>query len=201
VTAFIYLIFRPLCHPLSYWLDSLHLSKNAAAWVYTGPGGAIFGLLPSVVCVLLGGQYLFGVTIREQWNGRLQPRRRDLWYGGIASVAMSAFFLCGIAATGQGRIAWEPNWAGHGQNLFSNLYEELLARGLLLQVTRRTFGNWFGIFWTAVVFGTMHQFGWFALGVAATTWIFAWVILRSGSLWSGYICHQGLDFFMDSLLH
>jgi hypothetical protein len=74
-------------------------------------------------------------------------------------------------------------------------------RGLLLQVTRRIGGNCFGMLWTALVFGSMHPFGWFALGVALTTWILAWAILRAGSLWAGYILHQGLDFFMDSLLH
>jgi hypothetical protein len=47
----------------------------------------------------------------------------------------------------------------------------------------------------------MHPFGWYALGIALTTWIMAWVILRAGSLWAGYVLHQGLDFFIDSLLH
>jgi len=153
------------------------------------------------VAVLLGGRYLFGMTLREQWNGRLRPTLRDLMYGGGAALALFALFLGGMAATGYGRVAWEPNWAGHGANLFSNLYEESLARGLLLQVTRRIGGNLFCIVWTALVFGSMHPFGWYALGIVLTTWILAWVFLRAGSLWAGYILHQGLDFFMDSLLH
>lgn len=201
VTAFIYLIFRPLAIPWSFWLSTLPLTPTQQYWLFRGPGGASCGLLPSVIAVLLGGKYLFGITLREQWNGRLCPSIRDLIYGGGGALALSAFFLSGVAATGQGRLAWEPNWAGHEANLFSNLYEELLARGLLLQVTRRIAGNWFSIFWTAMVFGSMHAFGWYALGVALTTWIMAWAILRAGSLWAGYILHQGLDFFMDSLLH
>src|SRR5262249_56141449 len=118
-------------------------------------------------------------------------------------VAVGVVGVCGGGGggMGKGRLGWEPNWAGHGANLFSNLYEELLARGLLLQVTRRAVGDRFAILWTALVFGTMHAFGWFALGVALTTWIFAWAILRTGSLWTGYVLHQGLDFFMDSFLH
>jgi membrane protease YdiL (CAAX protease family) len=201
VTAFIYLIYRPLAMPWSFWLSTLPFTPTQQFWMFRGPGGAICGLLPSVVAVLLGGRYLFGVSLREQWNGRLRPGLRDLAYGGAAALAVSAFFLGGMAATGYGRVDWEPNWAGHGANLFSNLYEELLARGLLLQVTRRIGGNWFGIVWTGLVFGSMHPFGWYALGIALTTWIFAWVILRAGSLWAGYILHQGLDFFMDSFLH
>src|SRR5262249_61491406 len=132
------------------------------------------------------------MSVREEWKRRLRPSLRDLIYGVAVSAALSAFFLGGAAATGNGRIAWEPDWAGHGANLFSNLYEELLARGLLLQVTRRVGGNWFGIVWTALVFGSMHPFGWFGLGVALTSWILAWAILRAGSLWAGYILHQGL---------
>jgi membrane protease YdiL (CAAX protease family) len=201
VTAFIYLIFRPLAMPWSFWLTTFPLTPAQQFWLVRGPGGAICGLLPSVVAVLLGGRYLFGMTLREQWSGRLRPTLRDLIYGGTGALTLSALFLGGAAATGNGRVAWEPNWAGHGANLFSNLYEELLARGVLLQVTRRIGGNWFDILWTALVFGSMHSFGWFAFGVALTTWILAWAILRAGSLWAGYILHQGLDFFMDSLLH
>jgi membrane protease YdiL (CAAX protease family) len=201
VTVFIYLIFRPLAMPWSYWLSTLPFTSTEQFWIVRGPGGAIFGLLPSVVCVLLGGRFLFRMSIQEQCGGRLRPCLRDLLHGGGAAVAPSAFFLCGAAATGNGRIAWEPNWAGHGANLFSNLCEELLARGLLLRISRREGGKWFAIVWTSIVFGSMHPFGWFALGIATTAWILAWVILRSGSLWAGDIMHQGLDFVMDSLLH
>jgi membrane protease YdiL (CAAX protease family) len=201
VTAFIYLVYRPLAMPWSYWLSTLPLTRTEQFWVFRGPGGAICGLLPSVAAVILGGHFLFGMTFREQWNGRLRPTLPDFVYGIGISLALSAFVLGGAAASGHGRIAWEPNWAGHGANLFSNLYEELLARGLLLQVTRRIAGNGFAIVWTALVFGSMHSFGWFALGVALTTWLLAWAILRAGSLWAGYIVHQGLDFFMDSSLH
>lgn len=200
-TAFIYLMFRPLSLPWSAWLATLPLTPDQQYWLFRGPGGAICGLLPSNAAVLLGGRYLFGMSIREQWNGRLTPALRDLIYGGGVALGLSAFFLGGAWASGNGRVAWEPNWAGHGANLFSNLYEEVLARGLLLQVTRRIGGDRFGMFWTALVFGSMHAFGWFALGVFLTTWILAWVILRAGSLCAGYVAHQGIDFLMDSMLH
>jgi membrane protease YdiL (CAAX protease family) len=60
--------------------------------------------------------------------------------------------------------------------------------------------------WTGLVFGTMHfnytmNGLWFALGVATITWIFAWVVLRAGSLWAGWVVHQVLDVIVDSFLH
>src|SRR5262245_64691471 len=60
VTAFVYLIFRPLAMPWSYWLSTLPLTPDQKFWVYRGPGGAICGNLPSAVAVLVGGRYLFG---------------------------------------------------------------------------------------------------------------------------------------------
>ena len=90
---------------------------------------------------------------------------------------------------------------GHGVNAFSNLYEEILARGLLLQVARRAGGNAFAMVWTGLIFGSMHGLTWMALGFAIITWIIAWVVLRAGSLWAGWGFHQAIDMIVDSLVH
>jgi membrane protease YdiL (CAAX protease family) len=201
VTAFVYLVFRPVAMPWSQWLMTLGMTPTAQYWLVSGPGGGILGLLPSTIALLLGGRYLFGMSIREQWGGRLTPAVRDLVYGGGIGVLWCAIFLGGLAISGYGRLAWEPNLARDGANLFSNLYEELLARGLLLAVTRKVGGKWFGMLWTSVVFGSMHSFGWFALGIAMTAWVMAWVILKAGSVWAGWVLHQVTDMIMDSWMH
>jgi membrane protease YdiL (CAAX protease family) len=198
-TALVYLSFR-LAIPWILFLSKLPLTTAQKYWVYRGPGNAVVGLLPSATAVLLAGRFLFGLSLREQWNGRLAPAWRDVWYGGSVGVALSAIVLIGAAVAGQ-RVAWEPNWSQNGVNVFSNLYEEILARSLLLQVARREAGNWFAMIWTGLVFGSMHGWTWMALGFALCTWVIAWVVLRAGSLWAGWVFHQVIDVLVDSSLH
>jgi membrane protease YdiL (CAAX protease family) len=199
VTAFVYLTWRLAIFWIA-WLARLPLTPDQRYWVYQGPGSGVLGLVPTVAAILLGGRLLFGMSLREQWNGRLSFAMRDLVYGGSVGVAMSAFAL-GCAALAGASLAWAPNWAGHGVNLFSNLYEEVMARGLLLQVARRQGGDWFAMAWTGIVFGSMHGITWMALGFALVTWIIAWVVLRAGSLWAGWVFHQIIDVIVDSFLH
>jgi membrane protease YdiL (CAAX protease family) len=199
VTAFIYLAWR-LAIPWINWLAALSLTAEQHYWVSKGPGNGVLGLLPSSCAVLVGGYFLFGLTGREQWNGRLQFAPRDVIIGGGVGVVTSALAVASAAAAGAS-VYWAPNWAGHGVNIFSNLYEEVLARGLLLQVTRRAGGNWFGMIWTGLVFGSMHGVSWLGLGFALITWIIAWVVLRAGSLWAGWVFHQTIDMLADSFLH
>jgi membrane protease YdiL (CAAX protease family) len=199
VTAFSYLAWR-LAIPWINWLFTLSLSDEQHYWVSKGPGNGVLGLLPSACAILIGGYLLFGMTLREQWNGRLRLAWRDLMIGGSVAVAMSVLTLIGAAVAGAG-VYWAPNWAGHGVNVFSNLYEEIMVRSLLLQVTRRAGASWFAMIWTGVVFGSMHGVNWLALGFALSTWIIAWIVLRSGSLWAGWVFHQTIDMLVDSFLH
>src|SRR5205807_196951 len=67
VTAFVYLIFRPLAMPWSFWLMTLPLGSSEQYWLVRGPGGAVCGLLPSAIAVVVGGRYLFGMSVRDQW--------------------------------------------------------------------------------------------------------------------------------------
>jgi membrane protease YdiL (CAAX protease family) len=199
-TAFIYLVWR-MAIPWVVYLSKLSLTPRQHYWVSQGPGSGALGLVPTSIAVLLGGRFLFGMSAREQWNGRLSFAMRDVVYGGTVGVAMSAVALASVILTGAGRVYWDPNWDGHGVNVFSNLYEEILARSLLLQVARRAGGNWFAMIWTGLVFGSMHGISWMALGFALSTWVIAWVVLRAGSLWAGWVFHQTIDVIVDSYLH
>jgi membrane protease YdiL (CAAX protease family) len=200
VTTFIYVVWR-LAIPWVFWLSKLPLTPEGQYWVYKGPGSGSLGLLPSAIVILVAGRFVFGLSLREQWNGRLSLTLRDLWYGGSVGVAMSLLALICAALAGGGRLAWEPNWAQNGVNLFSNLYEEILVRSLLLQIVRREAGAWVAMFWTGLVFGSMHGLTWLALSFALVTWIIAWVVLKAGSLWAGWVFHQVIDVIVDSTLH
>jgi membrane protease YdiL (CAAX protease family) len=68
-------------------------------------------------------------------------------------------------------------------------------------VARRQFGNWFAMIWTGLVFGLMHGYGAKALCIAVFSGVFAWVVIRAGSLWAGWIFHQTSDVLVDSFVH
>jgi hypothetical protein len=55
--------------------------------------------------------------------------------------------------------------------------------------------------WTGLVFGSMHGVNWLALGLATVTWVIAWVVLRAGSLWAGWVFPQIIDVLVDSMMH
>ena len=63
VTAFVYLSWRLAIFWID-WLATLPLSSSEAYWLYRGPGSGALGLLPSAAIVLLGGRFLFGMSIR-----------------------------------------------------------------------------------------------------------------------------------------
>jgi membrane protease YdiL (CAAX protease family) len=200
-TGFVLLSWKCLTNLTGFEVSRLPLTPDQQYWAIRGPGEGILGLLPATLAVLIGGRWLFGLTLREQWNGRLLFHWRDLLYGGLFAVVLSGLMVAAVALSGAARIAWEPNWAGHGVNLASNLYEEILARGLLLQVSRKAFGNVFAAIWTGIFFGAMHGFTWFGLVTALGGWVLALPVLWAGSLWAGWVFHQGIDFILDSLLH
>lgn len=57
---------------------------------------------------------------------------RDWLHGVPVAIANAALVLGLVAVVGGALVAWEPNWAEDGVNVFSNLHEEVISRGLLL---------------------------------------------------------------------
>lgn len=81
-------------------------------------------------------------------------------------------------------------------NLFSNGYEEIIYRGLMLlaigSVTRKP---WFAILLSSMVFGMVHtQYGYMMRTVVALGGLVeAWTCLRTRSLWSPWTFHMVTD--------
>jgi hypothetical protein len=134
VTGVMFVIEGGLTLPWVAALRQLPLTEEQRYWAYWGPGGGVVGSLPACAALLAVGTFTFRIPLREQWGGRLRMSARDWLYGGGLAAGLSGIAIAGAWATGAGRVAWEPHWAGHGVNLFSNLYEEVLARSLVLQV-------------------------------------------------------------------
>jgi len=124
-------------------------------------------------------------------------------HGVIAGVALSAFFVGLVAAVSAAgvttglRVALSrfDGWDAVA-NLFSNFYEEIVYRGLMLLTIVRVSGRpWLGVILSSLVFGLVHtQYGivmmsTVAIGGAAM----AWVCLRTRSLWSAWAVHMLTD--------
>jgi membrane protease YdiL (CAAX protease family) len=124
------------------------------------------------------------------------------WKVGLpVAIALSLIILSGAAFYAGVPLQWSFDLRRAAVNCFSNLYEEILCRGLLLQLIARYWGRIPAMAWTSVLFGLMHGINEKALFLALTTWIFAWAVLRTESLWSAWIIHQGSDSLVDPFVN
>jgi sodium transport system permease protein len=70
--------------------------------------------------------------------------------------------------------------------------EELLFRGVLLAGTRRHFSFPRVVLLNGLVFGAFHLFSGGVFRLLPTAWLgilLAWVVLRTGSIWTGFLMH------------
>ncbi|HLO04799.1 MAG TPA: CPBP family intramembrane glutamic endopeptidase [Symbiobacteriaceae bacterium] len=197
---FLALRFYPVV-PLMRWIRNSVQGSPLGYWLIEGPGGGLLGQLPAAVLMLLTGRWVFGLSWADQTGARSGLSRHSWFYGAIVGVGISLVTIGLAWATGQGHLSWQFNWASAGVNLYTNLLEEIIARGMLLQVVRSALGDTPAVIWTGVVFGLMHGFGPKGLFIAALSWSLGWAVLRSKSLWGGWIGHQLSDLIIDSLLH
>lgn len=199
-TLLVFLAHR-LAYPWQLWLRGLPLDPAARYWLVEGPGGGVLGLLPSALLTLAWGWWAFRLSLTEQWGGQLGPNWLAVVYGVGVGVGI-ALVTVGLAlAVGAGQLAWAPNWAGHGVNAVSNWYEEVITRGMLLQVARRAWGSRVAVVWTGVVFGLTHGLTAQAAFIALTAWAIGWAVLQARTLWAGWVAHQVADLMIDSVLH
>jgi len=200
VTSIVFFALR-IAHPWIMLLRQLPLGDTARFWIVDGPGGGLLGFLPSALLILWLGRRIFHVPVAEQWGGSRAIQGGAWRYGALAGAGLALVTL-GLATTfGAGPLRWAPPWAGLGVNLLSNLYEEILVRGVLLQVVRRQWNDRTAMVWTGLVFGLMHGWDAKAIFIMLTSWVIAWAVIRARSLWAGWIAHQVADLLVDSLLH
>jgi membrane protease YdiL (CAAX protease family) len=75
--------------------------------------------------------------------------------------------------------------------LVGPLIEELVYRGLFLQLGRRYLPLWVAILLPSVVFAATHigPLGWAYLAAFPMSCLFSWLVVRSGSIYSSLLCH------------
>ncbi|KAA3665103.1 MAG: CPBP family intramembrane metalloprotease [Chloroflexi bacterium] len=191
---------RIVSTPWTYWLQNLPLNPTFQYWVIAGPGGGVFGLFFPAVLSLFVGLWVFRLPISEQWGGII-AFRRQAWLYGIPAAIIIAGLTIGLGLL-SGAVEFSPmfDWAKSAVNLFSNLWEEILFRGMLLQVVRKYLGPRTAMIWTGVFFGILHGINPLGIFIALISWIFAWVVLKTRSLWGGWIVHQVSDMLIDNLI-
>ncbi len=186
--------------PWGSWLTYLSDNDTVRYWLVSGPGNGALGLLPLTLFVLLVGRWLFGFSLSEQWGGTFSFNRRIWGYGLLVGVGFALLVIGLSLATGEGELQPLFDWNAVGVNLFSNLWEEIIFRGMLLQVIRKHLGVRTAMVWTSVLFGLAHGINPKGFFIALTCWTWAWAVLKSRSLWAGWITHQVSDMLIDNLL-
>ena len=115
----------------------------------------------------------------------------------VLSAVSAGFFLA------KGReVNVVFNWWAISGNLFSNLYEEVIYRGLLFAALLFSFRKpWVAILASGFIFMYSHTTdpAMLAAGTVLTGVCFAYPYLRTGSLLAPFIVHQFVDVIIDSM--
>jgi membrane protease YdiL (CAAX protease family) len=90
----------------------------------------------------------------------------------------------------------QPGFVILMSTLLGPLLEEVIYRGLFLQLARRYAPVWLAIVLSSAVFAATHFMK--GAGVILLAFpmgcLFAWMMVRTGSLWPGLFCHAVFDF-------
>ena len=81
----------------------------------------------------------------------------------------------------------------------TNLYEEIICRGLLLACCVKYWTIW-AVLWTSVVFGLDHGTTEKSVVIAMGAGLMAWAVLKAKSLWAGWTSHRLTDMLVDTFL-
>ncbi|HEY3806833.1 MAG TPA: CPBP family intramembrane glutamic endopeptidase [Kofleriaceae bacterium] len=195
------------------WLSQRVITPHIAAWLEpsfgpsTGSGLFLRHLLTfslATAAISLAAWFAFAHA------GWLAPPRPWLGFGPgairlgvIAGVALSAFVLIVGVALGE-RIHFHPDAWKMAGNVFSNYYEELSYRGLLMQAAWAATGSRVGaVVLSSLVFGWSHMHGShateMAIGATIAGCVFGALAIRTRSLGGAWVAHQVSDMILDSL--
>jgi membrane protease YdiL (CAAX protease family) len=162
-------------------------------------GNGLLGLFPLALGLLLIGKYLLKMDYSQQWGGTTTFTLASLTYGLIAGMILAAIPLLVVASTGQS-FSPKVDVYRYGINGVTNLYEEIICRGLLLACCVRYWTRGWAAVWTSVVFGLAHGLTEKSVAIALGAGLMAWAVLKAKSLWAGWTSHQLTDMVVDTFL-
>lgn len=162
-------------------------------------GNGLVGLLPLALGLLLIGKYALHMEYSEQWSGTTRYGFASLKYGLIAGLILGAIPVLIVAVRGQ-PFSPKVDLYRYGINGVTNLYEEIICRGLLLACCVRYWNRLSAVVWTSVVFGLAHGLTEKSVAIGLGAGLLAWAVLRAKSLWAGWTSHQLTDLIVDTFL-
>ena len=128
--------------------------------------------------------------------------RRTVIVGLACAAAVAAYTLAFAVAIGIPFQFRPMPWTMAG-NVLSNLFEEIVYRGFLIQAGVVALGHrHLAIAVSALVFAAAHeQYPWeYRVVMLPVAWLFAFAAVRAGSLLAPWIAHQVLDVVADTVL-
>ncbi len=164
-----------------------------------------FSTLDAILC--LATWYAFAragwLASPRVWLGFGPDPRRAIRLGVLVGVALSAAVVVVGVALGE-KIHFHPDGWKMAGNVFSNYYEELIYRGLLLQAAWAMTGSRIGgVVLSSALFGWSHAHGshaaFMAVAASVAALVFGWLTVRTRSLGGAWAAHQISDMILDSL--
>ncbi|GAB3885884.1 CPBP family intramembrane glutamic endopeptidase [Spirosoma agri] len=140
---------RPVVVPLLGFNDKLN---HVLFYDY---GNGLLGLLPLALALLFIGKYWLKMNYNDQWSGTTRYTFPSLRYRLMAGLILASIPLLIAASTGQ-IFSSKVDMYSYSINGVTNLYEEIICRGLLLACCVRYWTRLWAVVWTSVVFGLAH---------------------------------------------
>ena len=178
----------------------LGFSAETNNLLFNDYGLGLLGLLPLTLSILFIGKYILKMNYKEQWGGTVKFKLPSLTYGIIAGLLISVVPLA-IAALKGYKFDYKIDFYLYGTNCVTNLYEEVIFRGLLLACCVKYWSRIAAVVWTSAVFGLGHGLNEKSILIALGACLMAWAVLKAKSLWAGWTTHQLADMIVDTLLH
>ncbi|GAB2564103.1 hypothetical protein GCM10027085_65140 [Spirosoma aerophilum] len=136
---------------------------------------------------------------REQWSGTTTFKLVSLKYGLVSGIILAVIPLVIMVSAGH-KFTYKIDFYRYGINGVTNLYEELIFRGLLLACCIKYWTKLWAVVWTSAVFGLAHGLTDKSIGIALGAGLMAWAVLKAKSLWAGWTSHQLTDTLVDTFL-
>ena len=199
LSSFIFIGFYGIAVLREFVISFLGFSDKMNRLLFYDFGNGLLGLLPLALATLLIGKYILKMDYQEQWSGTIRFTFPSLKYGILTGILLAVIPLLLMASTGQ-KFNYKVDVYRYGINGVTNLYEEIICRGLLLASCVKYWNRLAAVVWTSVVFGLAHGLTEKSITIALAAGLLAWAVLKAKSLWAGWTSHQLTDMIVDTFL-